>query len=56
MDEKKDWLEKVLDDASADVKAWPSWMKDDADGVKSPQTEAKSETKKDNNRRRSASA
>jgi hypothetical protein len=28
MDEKKDWLEKVLDDASAEVESWPNWLKD----------------------------
>jgi len=28
MDERKGWLERVLDDASADVESWPSWMKD----------------------------
>ena len=27
--DKKGWLEKVLDDASADVKSWPSWLRDD---------------------------
>jgi hypothetical protein len=28
MGDKKEWLEKVLDDASADVKSWPNWMKE----------------------------
>ena len=28
MEERKGWLEKVLDDASADVESWPKWMKD----------------------------
>lgn len=29
MDERKNWLEKVLDDASADVATWPKWMRND---------------------------
>jgi hypothetical protein len=28
MDEKRGWLEKVLNDATADVESWPSWLKD----------------------------
>jgi hypothetical protein len=28
MDDKKKWLEKVLDDASAEVESWPDWLKD----------------------------
>jgi hypothetical protein len=28
MDEKKPWLEKVLDDATAEVKSWPNWLRD----------------------------
>jgi hypothetical protein len=28
MDENKGWLEKVLNDASAEVKSWPNWLKD----------------------------
>lgn len=28
MDEKQQWLEKVLDDASSEVKSWPNWLKD----------------------------
>lgn len=28
MDEKQQWLEKVLDDASSEVKSWPKWLKD----------------------------
>lgn len=27
-DNQKDWLRKVLDDASAEVKSWPRWLKD----------------------------
>jgi len=30
MNEKKGWLEKVLNDASADVKSWPNWLRDDS--------------------------
>jgi hypothetical protein len=29
MDEKRGWLEKVLDDATADVESWPNWLRDD---------------------------
>jgi len=28
MNEQKQWLEKVLDDASSEVKSWPNWLKD----------------------------
>jgi hypothetical protein len=28
MNEKQGWLQKVLDDASADVKSWPKWLRD----------------------------
>ena len=27
MDNKRGWLEKVLDDATAEVKSWPNWLK-----------------------------
>jgi hypothetical protein len=29
MDEKRGWLEKVLDDVTADVESWPNWLRDD---------------------------
>jgi hypothetical protein len=29
MDEKRGWLEKVLDDVTADVESWPTWLRDD---------------------------
>jgi hypothetical protein len=28
MADSKGWLEKVLDEASADVKTWPNWLRD----------------------------
>jgi hypothetical protein len=56
MEEKKEWLEKVLNDASADVEAWPNWMKDGEHDLESARADAKSVEKKENNRRRSASA
>lgn len=56
MDEKKDWLKKVLNDASADVESWPNWMKDSPDDRKPTQVQAKGDEKKDNSRRRGASA
>ena len=28
MERKKGWLQEVLDEASADVKTWPPWLKD----------------------------
>jgi hypothetical protein len=28
MDDRNRWLEKVLDDASAEVESWPDWLKD----------------------------
>jgi len=31
MDEKKLWLEKVLDDATAEVNSWPNWLRDRED-------------------------
>ena len=47
MDEKKMWLEKVLDDATAEVNSWPNWLKD---------RESEKQEDKQNARRVSASA
>lgn len=54
MDEKQGWLEKVLDDASADVESWPSWLRDHDEQKCAPggtQDERKAQTQEDSHRR-----